>query len=113
MMHMAVPGRSAETRVSESPPAPPLTQQQRRILRLLQSGDLIWELADDPGHCTVYNEKRGRPQRLRTATVTVLEQRGWIRRCPNPQADRLDSWELTPQGQALGPGPNPLPARTA
>jgi hypothetical protein len=69
------------------------------ILRLLRDGDLIWERADDPRYRTVYNEKLGRPQRIRTAAVTVLEQQGWIQRRPNPQADRLDSGELTPRGE--------------
>jgi DNA-binding MarR family transcriptional regulator len=111
MKRMAVPGRPAETTISESPPAPPLTGPQRRILRLLREGDLIWEIAEDPGHCTVYNEKRGRPQRIRTAAVTGLEQQGWVQRCPNPQPDRLDSWELTPRGRALMPSPSPPPVR--
>jgi hypothetical protein len=113
---MAVPERPAETRVSESPttgsrPAPPLRPPQRRILQLLQHGDLIWELADDPGYRTVYNEKRGHPQRIRTATVTLLEQQGWVQKRPNPQEDRLDSWELTPQGKALVSSPSPRPVR--
>jgi DNA-binding MarR family transcriptional regulator len=59
----------------------------------------------------VYNEKRGRPQRIRTATVTLLEQQGWVQKRPNPQEDRLDSWELTPQGKALVPSPSPRPVR--
>lgn len=90
----------AESRTGDNPPVPPLTPQQRRILLLLHSGDLIWEMAEDPDHCTVYNEKRGRDQRLTTVLVTALEQQGWIRRRPTPQAGRLDSWELTPSGRA-------------
>jgi hypothetical protein len=84
---------------TENQSAPP-TPRQRRLLRRLLQGDLIWEKADDPGHCTVYDEKRGGDRSLPTATVTALEQQGWIRR-PNTQADRLDSWELTPQGRSL------------
>jgi DNA-binding MarR family transcriptional regulator len=93
--------RPALSLPTENQSAPTLTSRQRRLLRRLQQGDLIWERADDPGHLTVYDEKRGCDQNLPTATVTALEQQGWIRRRPNTQADRLDSWELTPQGQAL------------
>jgi DNA-binding MarR family transcriptional regulator len=75
---------------------PPLTASQRRLLRLLRQGDLIWEIAEDPRHRTVYDEKLGRSRRVLTATVTVLEEQGWIQRRPNSQEDRLDSWELTP-----------------
>jgi DNA-binding MarR family transcriptional regulator len=89
----------------ENQSTPLLTSQQHRILRLLHAGDLIWEIADDPRHCTVYNEKRGRDQHVPAAVVTTLEQQGWIRRRPNPQADRLDSWELTPEGGALAVRP--------
>ena len=80
---------------------PLLTASQRRLLRLLRHGDLIWEIAEDPRHRTVYDETLGRSRRIVTSAVTVLEEQGWIQRRPNPQEDRLDSWELTPQGQAL------------
>jgi DNA-binding MarR family transcriptional regulator len=95
--------QSVLNRPAENQSVPTLTPQQRRILRLLLPGDLIWEIADDPGHRTVYDEKRGCDQRLSTAMVTALEQQGWIRQRPNTQADRLDSWELTPLGRALAP----------
>src|SRR3982750_3857266 len=71
---------------AENQSVPTLTPQQRRILRLLLPGDLIWEIADDPGHRTIYDEKRGCDQRLSTAMVTALEQQGWIRQRPNTQA---------------------------
>ncbi len=80
---------------------PPLTKQQRRILLLLREGDLIWEIADDPAHRALYNEKLGRDQRILTATVTLLEQQGWIRRRDNVNTQRLDRWELTPQGRTI------------
>ena len=85
----------------ENQRVPPLTASQRRLLRLLRQGDLIWEIAEDPRHRTVYDEKLGRSRRVRTAAVTVLEEQGWIQRRPNSHEDRLDSWELTPQGEAL------------
>ena len=85
--------------VNQSAPTP--TPQQRRLLRLLQHGDLIWEIAEDPRHRTIYDEKRGCSRRLRTAAASALEQQGWIQRRPNPQADRLDSWELTRLGKTL------------
>jgi DNA-binding MarR family transcriptional regulator len=34
-----------------------------------------------------------------------LEEHGWIQKRPNPQADRLDSWEITPEGRVLLPAP--------
>jgi hypothetical protein len=84
---------------------PPLTKSQQQILRLLHNGDLLWEIADDPAHYTIYNEKRGRDQCVRATLVTTLAEQGWIRQWPNPQADRLDSWEITPEGRALLPTP--------
>ena len=104
------PAAPSESRAMRNQPAPPLSKQQRRILPLLHQGDLIWEIAEDPAHRTVYNEKRGCPQRLPTAVVTVLEQQGWIRRRPNTQAGRLDSWELTAPGRAITLGPRPTRA---
>jgi DNA-binding MarR family transcriptional regulator len=95
------PARSATDVPVKNQSVPTLTSPQRRILRLLLQGDLIWEIAEDAGHRTVYDEKRGCSRRLTRVVVTVLEQQGWIRRRPNTQADRLDSWELTPQGRAL------------
>lgn len=103
--------RSASSRPAENQLAFPLTPRQRRILRLLQQGDLIWEMADDPGHRTVYDEKRGCHQRLSTATVTALEQQGWIQRRPNLQTDRLDSWECTLPGRAMMAVPQLRPSR--
>jgi hypothetical protein len=90
--------------------APTPTPQQRRLLRLLQQGDLIWEIAEDPRHRTVYDEKRGCSRRLTTAAATALEQQGWIQRRPNPQADRLDSWELTLLGKTLVALPRRVPS---
>ena len=90
--------------------APTPTALQRRLLRLLQHGDLIWEIAEDPRHRTVYDEKRGCSRRLTTAAASALEQHGWIQRRPNPQADRLDSWELTLLGKTLVALPRRLPS---
>jgi hypothetical protein len=100
-----VPVPRAETDRTEPAPVPPLTGRQRQVLRLLADGDLLWEIADDPHHYTVYHEKRGRDQRVSAALVTALAEQGWIRPCPNPQADRLGSWEITPAGRALLPAP--------
>src|SRR4051794_14287395 len=100
-----VPVPRAETDSTEPEPAPLLTGRQRQVLRLLAHGDLLWEMADDPAHYTVYNEKRGRDQRVAAALVTTLAEQGWIRPCPNHQADRLDSWEITLAGRALLPAP--------
>jgi DNA-binding MarR family transcriptional regulator len=96
----ALAGKTAGLR-AEEPLPPPLTRPQRRILHLLSGGDLIWEIAGEPRYRTVYHEKRGRDQRIPAAVVAFLEQQGWIQRRPNPQPDRLDSWELTAQGNAL------------
>ncbi len=90
--------------------APTPTPQQRRLLRLLQHGDLIWEIAEDPRHRTVYDEKRGCSRRLTTAAASALEQQGWIQRRPNSQADRLDSWELTRLGKTLAAIPRRVPS---
>ena len=97
--------RSASPLPVENQSVPTLTPQQRRILRLLLQGDLIWEIAEDPGHRTVYDEKRGGSRRLTRVAVSVLEQQGWIQQRPNTQADRLDSWELTRQGRVLATVP--------
>jgi hypothetical protein len=83
------------------PPAPLPTRQQRQILQLLAPGDRLWEIADDQDHYTGYHEKRGRDQRVPAAVVTALEEQGWIQKRPNPHPDRLDSWEITPQGRTL------------
>ena len=107
---MSVPESVAPQRKADPTPAeisrePPLRPRQRQILQLLAQGDCLWEIADDPDHYTVYNEKRGGDQRVRATTVKSLEQHGWIRKRPNPQADRLDSWEITAEGRALLPAP--------
>jgi DNA-binding MarR family transcriptional regulator len=99
------PGLRAKTHSAGQEPTPRLTGRQRQILQLLAHGDLLWEIADDPAHYTVYNEKRGRDQRVAAALVTTLAEQGWIRPSPHPQADRLDSWEITPEGRALLPAP--------
>jgi hypothetical protein len=73
---------------------------QRRLLRTMEQGNPIWEIADAP-HCTVYHEKTGRDQRLRRQRVEQIEALGWIRRVPNPSQGRLDSWEITELGRAV------------
>jgi len=107
--------RPAPIRQADNQSAPSPTAQQRRLLRLLLQGDLIWERADDSGYRTIYDEKRGCDRRLPTVAVTALEQQGWIQRRPNPQVDRLDSWELTPSGRALAalPPSRPVPKAPA
>src|SRR4051812_37937968 len=80
----------------------PVTRQQQRILQLMRNGDLIWEVADQD-YRTLYNEQRGRDQRIPAAIVAVLEQQGWIRRLDHSSAGRLDGWELTPEGRMLAP----------
>jgi len=95
------PALKTDIRGTGHPPTLLPTRQQRQILQLLQHDDLLWEIAEDPAHCTVYNEKRGRDQCVSAAVVTTLERQGWIRKRPNTQPDRLDSWEITPQGRAL------------
>ena len=107
---MSVPEPRFPTTKSELPPAghalvPRLSRAQRQILPLLADGDWLWEVAGDPDHYTMYHEKRRRDQRVRAALVTTLEEQGWIRKRPNSQADRLDSWEITPEGRALLPVP--------
>jgi DNA-binding MarR family transcriptional regulator len=99
------PGPRAKTHSVGQEPAPRLTGRQRQILQWLAHGDYLWEIADDPAHYTVYNEKRGRDQRVAASLVTTLVEQGWIRQRPNEQTDRLDSWEITPEGRALLPTP--------
>jgi hypothetical protein len=94
-----------KTHPTGHPPQPLLTRPQRQILPWLAPGDLFWERADDPAHDTVYHEKRGRDQRVSAALVTTLAEQGWIQKRPHPQADRLDSGEITPEGRALLPAP--------
>jgi hypothetical protein len=76
------------------------TAQQKRILRLMLNGDLIWEVAGK-SYRSIYNEKLGRQQRIPAATLADMEQRGWIRRLDNPTSSRLDGWEMTEQGRAF------------
>ena len=75
------------------------TLGQRRLLRSMQQGNPIWELADQP-YCTLYNEKTGRDHRIRLQGVREMEAFGWIRRVPNSSPNRLDSWEITDKGRA-------------
>src|SRR5919202_5694621 len=107
---MSVPGSVASQRKAAPAPAeisrePQLRPTQRQILQQLAQGDCLWEIADDTDHYTVYNEKRGGDQRVRATTVKTLEPHGWIQKRSNPQADRLDSWEITPEGRRLLPRP--------
>jgi hypothetical protein len=74
--------------------------EQKRILRLMLNEDLIWEVAGK-SYRTIYNDKLGRQQRIPASLVEAMEQQGWIRRLPNPDATRLDGWELTVEGRAL------------
>ena len=76
------------------------TAKHQRILRLMANGDLIWELLAK-SYRTIYNEKRGRDQRVPSAVVDDMERQGWIRRQPNPESRRLDGWELTEEGREL------------
>jgi hypothetical protein len=78
------------------------TAQQKRILRLMLKGDLIWEVAGK-GYRSIYNERLGRQQRIPAFTVEEMEQQGWVRRLDNPNSSRLDGWEMTEQGRALAP----------
>src|SRR5450631_4719929 len=78
------------------------TAQQKRILRLMCNGDLIWEVAGK-SYRSIYNERLGRQQRVPASTVEEMEQRGWIRRLDNPNSSRLDGWEMMREvGRALG-----------
>ena len=74
------------------------TAQHRRILGLMVNGELIWEVLRK-SYRSIYNEKRGRDQRVPPAIVDAMEQQGWLRRQPNPESQRLDGWELTEQGR--------------
>jgi DNA-binding MarR family transcriptional regulator len=67
---------------------------------MMINGDLIWEVLDKR-HRSIYNEKRGRDLRVAMAIVDEMEAQGWIRKQPNPNAARLDGWELTEQGREL------------
>src|SRR3954454_9008681 len=99
------PMTKAEPHQAEPPGVPRLRRPQRQILQLLANGDCLWEIVDDPAHYTVYDEKRGRDQRVSAALVTTLAEQGWIHKRPNDQADRLDSGEITPVGRARLPRP--------
>ena len=76
------------------------TARQKRILRLMLNGDLIWEVAGK-SYRSLYNERLGRQQRIPASTIEDMERRGWIRRLDNPNSSRLDGWEMTEQGRAF------------
>jgi hypothetical protein len=76
------------------------TAQQRRILRLMLNGDLIWEVAGK-SYRSIYNERLGRQQRIPASAIEEMEQQEWIRRLDNPNSSRLDGWEMTEQGRAF------------
>jgi DNA-binding MarR family transcriptional regulator len=76
------------------------TAQQKRILRLMLNGDLIWELAGK-SYRSIYNEKLSRQQRIPASAIEEMEQQGWIHRLDNPNSSRLDGWEMTEQGRAF------------
>jgi DNA-binding MarR family transcriptional regulator len=76
------------------------TAQQKRILRLMLNGDLIWEVAGK-SYRSIYNERLSHQQRVPASTVEEMEQQGWIRRLDNPNSSRLDGWEMTEQGRAF------------
>jgi hypothetical protein len=80
------------------------TARQKRILRLMLNGDLIWEVAGK-SYRSLYNERLGRQQRVPASTVEEMEQQGWIRRLDNPNSSRLDGWEMTEQGRAFAAQP--------
>ena len=67
----------------------------------MQQGNPIRELAGQPLHCTLYNEKTGRDQRIRLQGVRQMEAFGWIRCVPNPSPNRLDSRNMTDKGSAV------------
>src|ERR1035441_9485428 len=77
------------------------TAQQKRILRLMCNGDLIWEVAGK-SYRSIYNERLGRQQRIPASAIEEMEQSGWIRRLDNkPNSARLDGWGMTEQGRAF------------
>ena len=76
------------------------TPQQRRILQMMSNGDLVWEVLGK-SYRSIYNEKKGHDQRVPMVVIDEMEERGWIRKQPNPNAARLDGWELTEQGREL------------
>jgi len=76
------------------------TAQQKRILRLMLNGDLIWEVAGK-SYRSIYNERLSRQQRIPASAIEEMEQQGWIHRLDNPNSSRLDGWEMTEQGRAF------------
>jgi hypothetical protein len=75
------------------------TAEQKRILRLMLSDDLIWEVLGK-SHRSIYNERLGRPQRIPASLVEAMEQQGWIRRLPTPTS--LDQRYLAIREQMQG-----------
>jgi len=64
------------------------------------NGDLVWEVLGK-SYRSIYNEKRGRNQRVPPTVVEEMERLGWVRRMENPTGQRLEGWEPTDSGRAL------------
>jgi hypothetical protein len=70
----------------------------RRILGLLAEGEVLWEIPKR-SESTVFNPKTGKDVLVRNLEVLQMEDLGWIRKLDNSQPNRLDSWEITPDGR--------------
>ncbi len=77
-----------------------LTPRLVRILSWMGNGDHLFEVAGRTWW-TVFDERLGRERRVQAAEVTELVRLGMIEKMANPFAQRLDAWDLTPQGQEV------------
>ena len=72
--------------------------RQRRILGILAEGEVLWEIPKRTEY-TLFNPRTGKDLLVRNSEVAEMEHLGWIRKLDNCQPNRLDSWEITPDGR--------------
>jgi DNA-binding HxlR family transcriptional regulator len=72
-----------------------------RILSRMVQGDYAWEVAGK-NYFSQFNDSTQRPGRVLLRELLGLREQGWIRRITQqPEAHRLDYWDITEAGRAI------------